>query len=914
MNERMEEGVQDSEVDLVKVGNRELWKHGLFEELERQNIGGDVILVAGGSRVHCHSTILAASSPLLKELLMEQNGEGESVLDLSDWGRRELELAVRLLHTGEVLLKPDEREVGERVTSLMSTLCVQGVEVGQFRCFRCNAVQPNLGDYLNHMDSDHVAQTVESNQNLMKELEDNTGDPGFEDWTCMGCFATDLLPVKKFQVVNSEAAALCLKNHLMQCTQAVEREKERVERMQEKIPSLGSILNNNHWRICPLCGDSKKSRDEMVSHLFYHPQLVEILDKSFPAETAYTCKDGCMIEFAGRNQFILHMLRNCETGAKRRLDLILGKLAKTDVMGEEQSDDGFSDISEDEVMEELEFEGDAEGGKGHTTIGLKAGSSGCIESKEVLPSKSSDASSQTSGNSDDFHIGKEEDTNVKSEDIQAPVLATTEQGIQTTDQTCLAVDQGCQTASETDDETKERQRSSDPNRMEMECTDSGASLSDLNSSGESKPPLLEVILEFGHTSTLRDAVDANVPGAVTHDWEAWVKNPSNDKIENFLEKVVFTLPDTFKDPKRIATSPPYKIQDVGSGSFKILIDIFFRAPKGERHLEKARVEYDLVLQPFKRPHEADFQKVLNIRRMERMTFPTRDENFKQRLIEGGAKLVESHRQITKQKEKIDGVEGQVKRRRVKKQVDKTYVDEDGYMVTKKVVQSASETDDELKQNCSVHETTQTVVNEMADKSCQTCVDDKTEPTPLPVDKKSQTENVDYVGKSDDEQIVKAHAPDNTTEEESSDIGDNVKRTPNRSKELVGESSVRCNQCHGIFETSSKYKSKIKHFCKFLGGKLSRCPQVEVGARSGAKRVTMTCSLCRFYQHLYFMKFELSLTYRCETRNKPVFRSDGDLLLHILISHKARFVKQQFEKGGARFQGVTELPAPCSFPG
>ena len=28
----------------------------------------------------------------------------------------------------------------------------------------------------------------------------------------------------------------------------------------------------------------------------------------------------------------------------------------------------------------------------------------------------------------------------------------------------------------------------------------------------------QVILEFGHTSTLRDVVDA-VPGAATHDWE-----------------------------------------------------------------------------------------------------------------------------------------------------------------------------------------------------------------------------------------------------------------------------------------------------------------------------------------------------------------------------------------------------------
>jgi len=168
-------------------------------------------------------------------------------------------------------------------------------------------------------------------------------------------------------------------------------------------------------------------------------------------------------------------------------------------------------------------------------------------------------------------------------------------------------------------------------------------MSDRKSSGESKTQHLEVILEFGHTSTLRDAVESNVPGAATHDWEVWVKNPSNDKIENFLEKVVFTLHDTFKDPKRTVTTPPYKIQEAGYGSFKILIDLFFRAPKGERALEKARVEYDLALQPFKRPNESDFQKVINIRRMERMQFPTRDEDFKRRLMKGGAKLVERHR-------------------------------------------------------------------------------------------------------------------------------------------------------------------------------------------------------------------------------------------------------------------------------
>merc|ERR1719234_349515 len=144
----------------------------------------------------------------------------------------------------------------------------------------------------------------------------------------------------------------------MQCTQAVEREKERVEKMQQEekddeTPSIGAILNNNLWQICPLCGVSRKSRDEMVSHLLYHPQLKDILDKSILDKTPFTCEDGCMPVWHGRSHFMLHKFRNCEKGAKRRLDFILSKLTKTDVVGEDQSDDDLSDMSEDEVMEEL---------------------------------------------------------------------------------------------------------------------------------------------------------------------------------------------------------------------------------------------------------------------------------------------------------------------------------------------------------------------------------------------------------------------------------------------------------------------------------------------------------------------------------------------------------------------------------
>ena len=56
------------------------------------------------------------------------------------------------------------------------------------------------------------------------------------------------------------------------------------------------------------------------------------------------------------------------------------------------------------------------------------------------------------------------------------------------------------------------------------------------------------------------------------------------------------------------------------------------------------------------------------------------------------------------------------------------------------------------------------------------------------------------------------------------------------------------------------------------------------------------------------------TSRNRKREKPVFKSDHDVLLHILVAHKARFVKEQISKGGAKFEGIKQVPALCSFPG
>ena len=63
-----------------------------------------------------------------------------------------------------------------------------------------------------------------------------------------------------------------------------------------------------------------------------------------------------------------------------------------------------------------------------------------------------------------------------------------------------------------------------------------------------------------------------------------------------------------------------------------------QAPKGS-NLEKTRVKYDLTIQPTLPPTHEHFKKELSNRRLEKMQFPTRDDQFKKRLLAGGARNI-----------------------------------------------------------------------------------------------------------------------------------------------------------------------------------------------------------------------------------------------------------------------------------
>ena len=56
-------------------------------------------------------------------------------------------------------------------------------------------------------------------------------------------------------------------------------------------------------------------------------------------------------------------------------------------------------------------------------------------------------------------------------------------------------------------------------------------------------------------------------------------------------------------------------------------------------MDKTKVKYELTIQPNLPPSHEHYQREITNRRLEKMQFPTRDEQFKRRLEAGGARIV-----------------------------------------------------------------------------------------------------------------------------------------------------------------------------------------------------------------------------------------------------------------------------------
>lgn len=70
--------------------------------------------------------------------------------------------------------------------------------------------------------------------------------------------------------------------------------------------------------------------------------------------------------------------------------------------------------------------------------------------------------------------------------------------------------------------------------------------------------------------------DEITPGSHnTHRWTVYFRGFDNEDTSTYIQSVEFKLHDTFKDHRRIITSPPFEVTEQGWGEFNIEISVNF---------------------------------------------------------------------------------------------------------------------------------------------------------------------------------------------------------------------------------------------------------------------------------------------------------------------------------------------------
>lgn len=61
----------------------------------------------------------------------------------------------------------------------------------------------------------------------------------------------------------------------------------------------------------------------------------------------------------------------------------------------------------------------------------------------------------------------------------------------------------------------------------------------------------------------------------THQWTVYLRSYDNEDLSVYIKRVQFKLHDSYAEPIRVHTVPPYSITETGWGEFEIAIKIFF---------------------------------------------------------------------------------------------------------------------------------------------------------------------------------------------------------------------------------------------------------------------------------------------------------------------------------------------------
>lgn len=64
----------------------------------------------------------------------------------------------------------------------------------------------------------------------------------------------------------------------------------------------------------------------------------------------------------------------------------------------------------------------------------------------------------------------------------------------------------------------------------------------------------------------------------THAWTVYLRPYKSEDLAVFIKKVQFKLHESYPNPVRVITKPPYELSETGWGEFEIVIKIFFVDP------------------------------------------------------------------------------------------------------------------------------------------------------------------------------------------------------------------------------------------------------------------------------------------------------------------------------------------------
>lgn len=138
----------------------------------------------------------------------------------------------------------------------------------------------------------------------------------------------------------------------------------------------------------------------------------------------------------------------------------------------------------------------------------------------------------------------------------------------------------------------------------------------------------QIIVQFevGHQAVCRRHP---TPFGHTHDWSVFVRGAAGSDMSHFVDKVLFTLHESFPNHHRVRRIHPYRLHETGYGSFKLGVELFFHTDK---HPSRYQFDYELNLQLVGMP-PYKFSRLIHL------PFLAPCEDFERKLLHGGGKIV-----------------------------------------------------------------------------------------------------------------------------------------------------------------------------------------------------------------------------------------------------------------------------------